>query len=164
MRIFEMASELRKPTCVQVFPASVDLYTPSPGMMLPRMHASPMPMKMVSGLDSETATAPTDELLICPSVTGVQLAPLSIVFQRPPPTAPKYASFGRPFTPETAIERPPRSGPMLRHLSALRIAESSVRFSAPGVWAPGRAPYATSAAHAKRKRTREARNMPEPPS
>src|SRR5688572_25416642 len=84
-------------------------------MMLPRMHDSPMPMKTMSGLDSETATAPTDELVICPSVTGAQLLPASVVFHNPPPTAPKYASRGRPFTPATAIERPPRSGPMLRH-------------------------------------------------
>src|SRR3954470_21033046 len=69
----------------------------------------------MSGFDSDTATAPTDELLSCPSVTGVQVNPLSVVFQSPPPTAPKYASFGRPLTPLTAMERPPRSGPTLRH-------------------------------------------------
>src|SRR5437763_2638324 len=78
----------------------------------------------MSGFDSETATAPTDELLIWPSVTGVQRTPPSVVFQSPPPTAPKYASFGRPLTPETAIDRPPRSGPMPRHLKAARIAGS----------------------------------------
>src|SRR6185369_6601768 len=119
-----MASELRKPTCVQVFPASVDLYTPSPGMMLPRMHDSPIPMYTTSGFESATATAPTDELLIWPSVTGFQLRPPSTVFQRPPPTAPKYPSLGRPFTPVIAMERPPRSGPMLRHRSASTIALS----------------------------------------
>src|SRR4030095_8461097 len=105
MRIFEMASEALKPTCVQVLPASTDLYTPSPGMMLPRMHDSPIPMNTTSGFDSETATAPTDALLICPSVTGDQVAPKSVVFQSPPPTAPKYASLRRPLTPETAMER-----------------------------------------------------------
>src|SRR6185436_15751334 len=86
--------------------------------MLPRMHDSPMPMNSTSGEDSDTATAPTDELLIRPSVTGAHRAPASVVFQSPPPVAPKYASRGRPLTPETAIERPPRSGPMLRHLKA----------------------------------------------
>src|SRR6185295_1541137 len=94
-------------------------------MMLPRMHDSPMPMKTMSGDDSETATAPTDELLIWLSVTGVQRAPPSTVFQSPPPTAPKYASRGRPLTPDTAIDRPPRSGPMLRHLKASRTALST---------------------------------------
>jgi hypothetical protein len=88
---------------------------PSPGMMLPRMHDSPVPMNTTSGFDSDTATAPTDELAIWPSVTGVQLSPPSTVFHRPPPVAPKYASFGRPLTPVTAIDRPPRSGPILRH-------------------------------------------------
>jgi hypothetical protein len=44
MRIFEMPSVLSKPTCVHVFPASVLRYTPSPGMMLPRMQLSPIPM------------------------------------------------------------------------------------------------------------------------
>src|SRR5689334_21362076 len=112
MRIREIACDSRNPTCVHVLPASADLYTPSPGMMLPRMHDSPMPMKTTSGCDSETATAPTDELPICPSVTGAQVSPPSTVFHSPPPTAPKYASFGRPFTPETAIERPPLAGPM----------------------------------------------------
>src|SRR5688572_4393396 len=86
-------------------------------MMLPRMHDSPMPMKTTSGFDSDTATAPTEELVICPSVTGIQFSPPSVVFQRPPPTAPKYASRGRPLTPLTAIERPPRSGPRLRQRS-----------------------------------------------
>src|SRR5690242_3413158 len=62
MRILEIACESEKPACTHVLPASVDLYTPSPGMMLPRMHASPMPMKTTSGFDSDTATAPTDEL------------------------------------------------------------------------------------------------------
>src|SRR5262245_60353907 len=84
-------------------------------MMLPRMHDSPVPMNTMSGLLSDTATAPTEELVICPSVTGAQVSPPSVVFQRPPPVAPKYASRGRPLTPLTAIDRPPRSGPMLRH-------------------------------------------------
>src|SRR4051794_10933307 len=94
-------------------------------MMLPRMHDSPMPMYTTSGLDSETATAPTDELVSWPSVIGVHFEPPSIVFHRPPPTAPKYASFGRPLTPDTAIDRPPRSGPTLRHLKAATNAGSS---------------------------------------
>src|SRR4051812_2637743 len=92
MRIFEMASESENPTFAQVLPASLDLYTPSPGMMLPRMHDSPMPMNTTSGFDSDTATAPTDELFSCPSVTGAHRMPPSVVFHKPPPTAPKYAS------------------------------------------------------------------------
>src|SRR5918995_1433442 len=94
-------------------------------MMLPRMQFSPIPMKTRSGFDSDTATAPTDELLIWPSVTGAQVLPASVVFHRPPPTAPKYASRGRPLTPATAIDRPPRSGPMLRQRYALSNAGST---------------------------------------
>src|SRR5262245_33395550 len=78
----------------------------------------------MSGLDSDTSTAPTDELLIWPSVTGFHVRPLSVVFQRPPPTAPKYASRDRPLTPATAMERPPLAGPILRHRYALRKAAS----------------------------------------
>src|SRR5262249_51099203 len=95
-------------------------------MMLPRMHDSPVPMNTMSGFDSEAATAPTDDVVIWPSVTGVHDHPLSVVFQRPPPTAPKYPSFGLPFTPDTAIDRPPRSGPMLRQRSASRIGLSTI--------------------------------------
>src|SRR4029079_13639515 len=86
-------------------------------MMLARMQDSPMPMNTTSGRDSETATAPTDELVSWPSVTGAHFMPPSVVFHRPPPTARKYASLGGPFSPDTAIDRPPRSGPMLRHLN-----------------------------------------------
>src|SRR5580765_6754203 len=72
--------------------------------------------------------------------TFVQVSPASVVFQRPPPTAPKYASFGRPFTPDTAIERPPRSGPTLRHLKALTRAGSSVPSAADCAASSGRGP------------------------
>src|SRR5712675_1389911 len=116
----------------------------------------------MSGFDSDTATAPTDELVIWPSVTGAHFAPPSVVFQRPPPVAPKYASLARPFTPVTAIDRPPRSGPTLRHLKALTSAGSSVP-SADAVCAAsaGRAPTcqpavsASTAAHARNERTLE---------
>src|SRR5579864_8822392 len=93
-------------------------------MMLPRIQDSPIPMYTMSGLVSDTATAPTEELLSCPSVTTAQVIPPSVVFQRPPPVAPKYASLGRPLTPVTAIERPPRSGPTLRHLNESKNADS----------------------------------------
>src|SRR6185437_4645868 len=99
-------------------------------MMLPRMQLSPVPMNTMSGLLSLTATAPTDALAICPSVTGAQSSPPSVVFQSPPPAAPKYASCGRPLTPLTAMDRPPRSGPMLRHCQAARKAESSTNDAA----------------------------------
>ena len=49
-------------------------------MMFPRSSVSPIPMYHTSGFDSEMATAPTDELAICPSVTGFQVLPASVVF------------------------------------------------------------------------------------
>lgn len=126
MRIFEIPCDSPKPTWVHVFPASRLRYTPSPGMMFPRMQVSPIPMKTRLGLVSLTATAPTDALRISPSVTGPHVSPPSVVFHNPPPVAPKYASLGRPFTPVAAMERPPRSGPMLRHRYPARNAESRV--------------------------------------
>src|SRR4051812_2502228 len=89
--------------------------------MSPRMHDSPMPMKMMFGSVSETATAPTDELRICPSVMLFQETPPSVVFHSPPPVWPAYPSFGWPFTPLIAIDRPARSGPMLRQRSVLEM-------------------------------------------
>src|SRR3954447_18381446 len=70
---------------------------------------------MTSGFVGHTSTAPTDELEICPSVTGAHSVPPSVVFRNPPPVAPKKYSFGRAELPATAIERPPSCGPTLRH-------------------------------------------------
>src|SRR5688572_5396457 len=78
----------------------------------------------MSGLDSHTATAPTDELVILPSVTGSHVVPPSVVFQSPPPVAPKQYSNGRAAEPATPIDRPPRFGPMLRDWSAPKMVES----------------------------------------
>jgi hypothetical protein len=58
-------------------------------MMLPRSSVSPIPMYTISGFDSATATAPTEELRSWPSVTGRHVRPLSVVFHNPPPVAPK---------------------------------------------------------------------------
>ncbi|OYV67161.1 MAG: hypothetical protein B7Z72_10095 [Gemmatimonadetes bacterium 21-71-4] len=62
---------------------------PSPGMMLPRISHSPVPMITSLGSVSETPTAPTEALVIWPSVTGAHSSPPSVDFQRPPPVAPK---------------------------------------------------------------------------
>ncbi len=53
------------------------------------MQVSPVPIKTMSGLDSLTATAPTEDDVIWKSVMGRQSEPPLSVFQRPPPTAPK---------------------------------------------------------------------------
>src|SRR6185312_4862564 len=80
---------------------------------------------MMFGSDSLTATAPKAELWIWPSVIFAQCSPPSVVFQRPPPGAPKWPTLGWPVAPGMAIERPPRSGPTLRHLSDLKIEVST---------------------------------------
>jgi hypothetical protein len=46
-------------------------------------------MYTTSGSASQTATAPTEALVIFPSVTGRHVRPPSVVFHRPPPVAPK---------------------------------------------------------------------------
>ena len=84
-----MALDSARPECVQVFPPSADLYTPSPWMMLPRSWTSPIPTYTTSGFDSATATAPTDDVFRNLSAAGLHVVPPSVVFHRPPPVAPK---------------------------------------------------------------------------
>ena len=76
------------PMCVQVLPASTDLYTPSPMTSMSRMaHGSPVPAHTVVGSEGATAKAPiaaTGWL----SKTGVQFSPASTVFHTPPDAAP----------------------------------------------------------------------------
>ncbi len=92
------------------------------------------------------ATAPTDELLICPSVTGLQVCPPSVVFHSPPPTAPKKYSSRRDGLPADAIERPPRTGPTLRHCNALKKTAAYPVACASGA-RPATAAATTTAAH-----------------
>src|SRR5688572_5233263 len=75
--------------------------------------------------------APMDEEVILPSVIAVHVVPPSVDFHAPPPTAPNQYSFGRASLPATAIDRPPRAGPMLRHVRPLKSSGSM----APSCWA-----------------------------
>src|ERR1035441_1630478 len=69
-------------------------------------------------LESEGATASAPiEATGWPSKIGVQTTPASVVFQTPPFTDPKKKVAEAPAPPATAIARPPRNGPMRRHLS-----------------------------------------------
>src|SRR5712671_4497975 len=73
-----MARVSPSPTDFQVLPASMDLYTPFPPTMLPRMQASPVPTYMTLGSDSATASAPIEgEAPFCLSKIGFQLSPPS---------------------------------------------------------------------------------------
>ena len=73
---------------VQVFPASSNLYTPSPCEMLQRMQASPVPTYKMFGSDAATATLPIDDTA-CLSKIGVHVIPPFVVFHTPPAAAPK---------------------------------------------------------------------------
>jgi hypothetical protein len=44
---------------------------------------------MMSGFDSETASAPGDDVFRNWSAVGFQVMPASVVFHSPPPVAPK---------------------------------------------------------------------------
>src|ERR1043165_10249088 len=88
-RTLPMLRVFSSPRWVQVFPPSVERYTPSPCETLPRMHASPMPAYTTFGSDAATAIAPTDARLKKPSLTFRQYSPPSVVFHTPPPHDPK---------------------------------------------------------------------------
>ena len=77
-----------RPMCVQLLPASVDLYMPLPKPTESRSDDSPLPTYTTSGLDGATAIAPI-EATGCPSNTGIHVRPAFTVFQTPPLTAPK---------------------------------------------------------------------------
>src|ERR1035437_3210334 len=87
MTILLMCFDSRRPTCANVFPPSVDLYSPSPHDVLCRLFDSPVPIHTTFGLDCCTATAPIESRpRSCRS--GVNCAPLLVVFQTPPCAVP----------------------------------------------------------------------------
>src|SRR5687767_1629886 len=72
----------------------------------------------MSGLNGETAMAP----IVPPknlSDMGSQVMPPSVVLKTPEPVVPIQYSSGRAAEPATATERPPRKGPISRHLRAV---------------------------------------------
>src|SRR6059058_6105702 len=151
-----MACVAASPTCVQLLPPSVVFHTPSPCMMLPRSSVSHIPTYTTSGLASQTATAPTDELVSARSVIARQVVPPSVVFQRPPPVAPNQYSSGRFWLPATACERPPRLGPMLRQRSAASASESGLARACAGAAAAESRCAAAGAARASAASARAA--------
>src|SRR5205809_8067406 len=89
MRIALVECVSRRPAYCHVLPASVDLKSPSPGITVLRMSASPVPTYRILGLEGATAIAPMlalgpDSL---PSEMFSHSAP-SVLFQTPPPTVP----------------------------------------------------------------------------
>src|SRR5438105_7829492 len=79
---------------------------------------------MMLGSDGATARAPI-EPVGWSSKIGVQVWPKSVVFHTPPLLTPIRNSFGLPGMPVAPTVRPPRNGPMHRHLSAEYALESN---------------------------------------
>src|ERR1700736_2480644 len=80
---------------------------------------------MTFGSESATPIAPTDATG-CLSKIGVQFPPPSVDFHTPPAAPPKRYVFGSPGIPVTASERPPRYGPINRHLRPLKRVSGTV--------------------------------------
>ena len=84
-----MCFESLSPTLANVLPPSVDFHTPSPHDVVWRLFASPVPTHTTSGFCCETATSPiASSPLVCKS--GVNVAPLLVVFHTPPCAVPTY--------------------------------------------------------------------------
>ena len=72
-----------------------------------------MPTYTTFGSDGATAIAPIDPVSNELSETFVHVLPASSVRQTPP-ALPMKKLCGRPGTPVTVVERPPREGPTIR--------------------------------------------------
>ena len=130
MRILEMASTLAKPTFAQVLPASVGLVDAVAGhdvaadarLAHADVHDVGIRLRDSYGADRGAADLAVGDRR--PGVAGIDSLPqpaadrAEVCLERPP------------LTPATAIERPPRLGPMLRQ----RYAPSSAS-STDDVWA-----------------------------
>ena len=78
-----MCSDVARPTSFQVFPASVDLYTPSPYIELRGFEFSPVPSQTT--FESFGSMTTQQRLKEPPeSKIGVQVTPRFSDFQRPP--------------------------------------------------------------------------------
>src|ERR1044071_6215448 len=111
------------PVLLQLFPPSVDLYTPSPNPTLRWLLFSPVPTHTISGFFGSTATVPI-EYEGCASNTGVHVVPALTVFQTPPEWTATYqvlllesGTATSPILPEGA------AGPMLRSRSPANTEE-----------------------------------------
>src|SRR5262245_8799236 len=114
-----------RPMLVQVFPAFVDLYTPSPHDTLLRGLASPVPTHTVSGLFGSTATSPM-ETVASWSNTGSHVTPLFDDLKRPPDAVAAYMRYGNsPATAKSTTRPPAPAGPILRHDRFLSIDSSN---------------------------------------
>src|SRR5437763_457254 len=105
----------------QLVPPSIDFQRPLPGPPEVRLHGErttcQVAAKSTFGLrgSNTTSIAPVDGATPSASLTGVHSMPPSALLNTPPATPPNQYVAGSPGTPATAIDRPPRKGPIARH-------------------------------------------------
>src|ERR1043166_1966497 len=117
IRTFPMWFEFLSPLLLQLFPPSVDLYTPSPYPTLRWLLFSPVPTHTTSGFFGSTATVPI-EYDAWASKTGVQVVPAFTVFHTPPEcTATYQVLLSEGCTATSPIRPEGAAGPMFRSLS-----------------------------------------------
>src|SRR5262245_49015715 len=115
MTMRPMWCESFNPIFVQVFPPSVDLYTPLPQDELWRLFCSPVPTHTMSGLEGAMVTSPI-ELCASLSKSGSHVVPLFMVFHNPPEAVATYMMCGLLSTTAKSSMRPPIiAGPIDRN-------------------------------------------------
>src|SRR3954452_2872705 len=109
-----MCSEFSSPIRFQLFPASVDLYTPSPNPTLRWLLFSPVPSQTTFESFGSTLTAPS-EYEPPSSKMAVNVLPRFSVLNSPPDALATYQTFGfRGSTSMSAIRPVVMSGPIER--------------------------------------------------
>src|ERR1041385_307066 len=122
IRTFPMWFEFLSPLLLQLFPPSVDLYTPSPYPTLRWLLFSPVPTHTTRGFFGSTATVPI-EYDACASNTGVQVVPAFTVFQTPPEwTATYQVLFSSGWIATSPIRPDGAAGPRFRSRSPAKSA------------------------------------------
>src|SRR6266404_106559 len=103
------------PIFFHVFPASSDLYVPSPHDELCRLLGSPVPTHTTDGSEGAIAMSPMVETASL-SKTGSHVVPLFVVFHTPPDATPANTMFGLLSTTAKSSMRPPMiAGPISRN-------------------------------------------------
>src|SRR6185503_4434415 len=117
MTIRPMCSDSLSPVFVQLFPPSIDLYTPSPYATTRWALFSPLPTQTTLGFFGSMATVPMEKEP-SPSKTGVKLMPALVVFQTPPAALATYQIFlSVGWTAMSATRPDVRAGPIERNVS-----------------------------------------------
>src|SRR5260370_6912318 len=109
------------PIFFQVFPASSDLYAPSPQEELWRLLGSPVPTHTTDESDGAIAMSPIVDTLSL-SNTGSHVVPLFVVFHTPPAPVPPYTIFRLLSpTPNSSMRPPIVAWPISRHSRFLNL-------------------------------------------